>query len=89
MIYGRMNVAQTGIFRLSSCLRRAREQGQTEVVAAVTSVYQANNTCPTHGFLEDPIIGTVPPNQIAICCPWCSAPEVLAAWEAEGKTVLA
>ncbi len=79
-----------GCVRLSTCLRRLREQGAPlEAIEEVMRVHREHGTCPTHGHLDDPIIGTVPPDQIAIACPWCSGASVLAAWEAEGRAVLA
>jgi hypothetical protein len=79
-----------GVLRMSTALRRAREQNMPpEVAETVQRIYREHDTCPTHGKLEDPIVGTVAPDQIAIVCPWCSDPQVLAAWEAEGKQALA
>ena len=88
MMFGHIS-SRPGVLRLSTVLRRARERGESVVVDVVSKIYAANDTCEVHGRLEDPIVGTVAPDQIAICCPWCSAPEILAQWEDEGRQVLA
>ena len=81
--FGRFD-GEPEILRLSSVLRRAREQGLHEAAAEVERVAAQFPTCPHHGRLEDPIVGHVG-KQIAIVCPWCSDPPVLEAWKAEGK----
>lgn len=77
-----------GVLRLSTVLRRCREQGMTEAAAEVQRVADEHRHCEHHGRLEDPIVG-IAGTQIAIACPWCSAPEVLEAWESEGREKLA
>jgi hypothetical protein len=72
------------VLRKSTILRRAREKGMHEAAAELERVAAMFPECPHHGKLEDPIVGRVG-TQIAICCPWCSDPKVLAAWEAEGR----
>lgn len=78
---------EPGVLRLSSVLRRCREQNAPpEVAAELRRIHAMFPACPTHGPLEDPVIGYVgQPPQIGIICPWCSDPKILAAWEAEGK----
>lgn len=88
MKYGRF-FGEPGVLRMSTVLRRCREQNMSaEVASEVQRVAALYPECPTHGPLADPIIGRTD-SQIAIICPWCSDPEVLAAWEAEGGEVLA
>jgi len=77
-----------GVLRYSTIMRRCREQGLTEASAELERVYKQLDTCPTHGFMPDPIVGHVG-DQIAICCPYCSGNTVREAWEAEGKQALA
>lgn len=79
---GYLDHAPGGILRMSTLLRRAEAAGATEAAAEVRRVHAQFPACPKHGPLKDPIIGHVG-DQIAICCPWCSSPEILAAWEAE------
>jgi hypothetical protein len=77
-----------GCVRLSTCLRRLREQGAPpEAAAELERIHEQHGSCVVHGLLADPVIGLVG-KQIAICCPWCSGADVQALWEAEGKQVL-
>lgn len=45
---------------------------------------RVGSLCVVHGELKDPAIGRVG-DQVAFICPWCSGPEILAAWQAEGE----
>jgi translation initiation factor 2 beta subunit (eIF-2beta)/eIF-5 len=72
------------VMRVSTVLRRCADKGMPEVAAELRKVWEQYPSCPTHGKLEDPIIGRVG-TQVAICCPWCSGSDVLRALEHEGK----
>jgi len=79
-------IGEPEILRFSSIVRRARERGFDQVVEALEKARKGNDTCPNHGLLEDPIVLIQGKRgEIAFCCPFCSAPEVLEAWEDEGK----
>jgi hypothetical protein len=73
------------VLRKSTVLRRCREKGMVDAVAAVERVCAMFPACPTHGKLDDPILVHVGSTDLAVVCPWCSSREVLAAWEAEGR----
>lgn len=75
--------------RFSTYARLLRANGMPPEVLAEFEREKAEfgSTCPTHGTLEDPVIGIVGAGaemRVAFACPWCSSPEVLAAWEREG-----
>lgn len=45
--------------------------------------------CPNHGPIADPVVfmvGEGAGRRVAFACPWCSGPDVLAAWEREGAS---
>lgn len=69
--------------RLSSILRRCQDRKLGSIADAVRHAVEQHRTCPTHGYLHDPIVAIVG-TSVASICPWCSDPEVLAAWEREG-----
>lgn len=76
---------EPGVLRLSTLLQRWRDRGRNpEDEAEVLRVVDKHRVCPTHGRLEDPIVGLVG-DQIAVACPWCSGDAVREAWEAEGR----
>ena len=58
--------------RLSSVLRRCRDHGEQEAAEEVERVAAKFSAFPTHGKIEDPIVGIVGNDQIAIACPLCS-----------------
>lgn len=73
------------ILRKSSAIRRCRDRGFPEVADEIERLAEQFQDCPVHGPMEDPIIALAANNQLAVACPHCSDPDVLAAWEAEGK----
>ncbi len=75
------------ILRLSSVLRRCRNAGQHDVAATVEQAASRYRDCSKHGRIDDPIVATLADaGTLIIACPFCSSPEVLAAWRAEGRT---
>ena len=45
--------------------------------------------CAEHGALDDPAIFLIDvgsDQRVAFACPWCSGPEILAAWEKDGMS---
>lgn len=75
--------------RFSTYLRALRKQGTPEEAVAEFERDKAKygSECPTHGAIEDPVIGLVGSGadaRVAFACPWCSGPEILKAWEQEG-----
>ncbi len=75
--------------RFSTYLALLKKRGTPQAVLAEFERDQFfyGSNCPTHGELKDPVIGLVgtgPGMRVAFACPWCSSPEVLAAWEKEG-----
>jgi hypothetical protein len=71
--------------RWSTFRRRLHDQGADDTIAKIEADrLVAGSTCPTHGSLEDPIMGILD-GRVAFVCPWCSGPEIQAAYEAEGK----
>lgn len=71
--------------RFSTAVRGLRRQGFEESALKLEELKRLHgSSCAVHGTLEDPIIGTVPHDQVAFGCPWCSGPDMLAAWEKEG-----
>lgn len=75
--------------RFSTYVRELRKTGATEEALAEFESDKAKygSDCPTHGTIEDPIIalaGEGAETRVAFACPWCSGPEILAAWEKEG-----
>ena len=74
------------VLRLSTTLKRLRSQADGEAAAVeIEALYErVGNLCTIHGRLDDPIIGILE-GQVAFCCPDCSAPEMKAAWEKEGR----
>ena len=75
--------------RFSTYLRELRKQGAPADALAEFESDKATygSTCPTHGHIEDPIIGLAGEGaaaRVAFACPWCSGPATLAAWEKEG-----
>ena len=77
------------IIRYSSAVQRLRDRGASDTdLAALEADRVAAAVCPTHGALTDPLIGYADTREgprVAFCCPWCSDPALLAAWEAEGR----
>ena len=75
--------------RYSTAVRRARANGMSEenLAALEADRKQFGASCPVHGELADPVIGIVEGSMVAFACPHCSGPEVLKAWEDEGKQV--
>lgn len=76
--------------RFSTYLRALKKQGTpAEAIAEFESdKAKFGSNCPVHGEMEDPVIalhGEGAERRVAFCCPWCSGPEVLAAWEKEGQ----
>lgn len=77
-----------GSLRYSTYLRALRKNG-AEDIAARLEAEKGNfgSHCPTHGFLEDPILGVTgegDDRRAVFGCPFCSSPEVLALWRKEG-----
>ena len=74
------------LLRYSSLLWRLRQGGcpQDQYDDFVALKARIGSLCAVHGELQDPIIGRVG-NEVAFVCPWCSSPEILAAWEREGS----
>jgi hypothetical protein len=72
-----------GSVRYSRILQSAVEQGLTDAANALRRVRAEYPACPTHGWLDDPIVG-IADGQIAICCPFCSGEAVRKQWEDEG-----
>lgn len=75
--------------RYSTYLRELRKQGTPEEAIADFESDKAKygSTCPTHGKMDDPVIGLVGEGanaRVAFACPWCSGAEILNAWEKEG-----
>jgi hypothetical protein len=75
-----------GPIRFSTAERLLREQGSGSAAdELVRDKLAAGSECPVHGKLEDPIVVVSPEmGRVAFCCPRCSAPEILEAWEREG-----
>lgn len=74
----------TSYLRYSTALAQLRAAGHHEAVKVVVDLYEkCGNWCPTHGALPDPIVLTMGTENIAFGCPYCSGPDILAAWEAE------
>jgi hypothetical protein len=72
-------------FRFSTWLRALRRAGNHEAVAEFEKDQrECGSNCPTHGPLTDPAIAIMPNKQVAFICPWCSSPDILAAWQKEG-----
>lgn len=64
-----------------------KNEGAKAGAALEQEVEEAGRTCDTHGYLEDPVIFVdvgVPGNRVVVACPFCSSPEILAQWEAQG-----
>lgn len=76
---------QPGKLRFSSAVSALRNQGALDTLAELERLRELHGKrCPTHGELKDPILAILG-EQVAFICPWCSGPEILAAWEAEGR----
>lgn len=79
------------VLRKSTMIRRFRaggDAGAQRAIDEIEKVHRQFPRCQTHGKLEDPIImvaGEGEAAQIAIVCPWCSDPEIRAAYEAEAN----
>lgn len=76
-----------GTLRLSTLLAKLKTMGEggEHSYESIKRLHrEVGDNCEVHGPLEDPIVGLYN-EQVAFICPWCSAPEMLAAWEAEGK----
>ena len=75
------------VVRMSTILRKLREEGHDTEAAAVEDAAKAvlAGGCPNCGrAIDDPVVGVVP-GDVAFACPWCSSPEVLAIWQREGE----
>lgn len=71
--------------RYSTSLSALRMQGADETAATLEKLKAEHGSlCAVHGELKDPVIGILG-DQVAFVCPWCSGPEILAAWTAEGE----
>ena len=77
---------ETGPLRMSLIIKRLRAQdGGERAVRAVEDAYaKVGKSCPVHGELHDPILGLLD-GDLAFICPDCSAPEIKARWEQEGR----
>jgi hypothetical protein len=65
-------------------MRALARDGHDTVAAELERLrVEVGSRCERHGALADPIVFTAG-EQVAFCCPWCSDPAVLAAWEREG-----
>ena len=80
--FGRFD-GEPEILRLSSVLRRAREQGLHEAAAEVERVAAEFPSALTTGGSRTR--SWVMLESRSLVCPWCSDPPVLEAWKAEGK----
>jgi hypothetical protein len=79
---------EPGSLRLSSLLKKLKTMGDggEHSYESIKKLHrEVGDNCEVHGPLEDPIVGLVG-EQVAFVCPWCSAPAMLAAWEAEGES---
>ena len=73
------------LLRLSNLLKKLKAMGEEgeHSYETIQKLYkEVGNNCAVHGELVDPIVGLIG-EQVAFICPWCSGPEMLAAWEAE------
>lgn len=79
-------LAGSGPVRMSTAARMLREKGAEK--AATELEAEAKIAAPwcqkCERKIEDPVIGILG-DRVAFVCPWCSAPEVLAKWEAERR----
>lgn len=72
-------------FRFSTLRNALRRAGARDAVAEFEKDQrECGSRCPVHGELSDPAIAIMPNQQIAFICPWCSDPQILAAWKKEG-----
>jgi hypothetical protein len=86
MVVGLIATAEaTSVVRLSSAAKRLREIGATEGADELERDAKiAAPWCQKCGRkIDDPVVGILG-DRVAFACPWCSSPEVLAAWEQEG-----
>ena len=80
-------VGTDGLIRWSKIQAHLAGVGEHELAKKVADdIERIGRTCDTHGYLEDPIVFVEPiKNQLIIACPFCSSPELLAQWEAQGN----
>lgn len=64
---------------LIAALRKLNPEGARQLEGLREKV---GRQCPTHGYLDDPILGIMN-NEAAFGCPHCSSPDILAQWLAE------
>ena len=75
-----------GPLRSSIIIERLHDQGNSESANRIAEMRdRVGRLCAIHGRLDDPIIALLGPD-VAFACPWCSAPDVLKKWEAEGES---
>lgn len=74
------------LLRYSSLLWRLKQAGcpQDQYDDFVALKARIGSLCPVHGELKDPVIAKLG-SGVAFVCPWCSSPQILAAWEKEGS----
>lgn len=83
MISGHLLDDENGLLRFSAICARIKKEGD-DPQKFIDTVNEIGRTCPTHGYLKDPIIGVVANrNQIAVGCPDCSGSEVRKVWESQ------
>lgn len=74
-----------GPLRSSLIIERLHDQGHSDSANRISELRdRVGRLCAIHGRLDDPIIALLG-EDIAFACPWCSDPEVLKQWEAEGE----
>lgn len=84
--FGLMSIGGGGtILRYSSALRALRRMPNADGRAIKDFMRDKEIVarCDVHGPIADPIVG-ICQGRVAFACPWCSGPELLAAWKKEG-----
>ncbi len=76
-------------YRYSTAVKLLREQGVSQVALDEFEKERVmfGGSCPIHGDLPDPVIGTMDTlegRRTAFACPHCSSEAIRKAWEAEG-----